>query len=504
MGKIRETLPSAAFKLNGSFLEDLVPGYHTLNARGKWTLEKELFTAEANIRSGAIFTNSRYPAREIEIEYFIEGSGWEALQAKYTALMGYLDTEDAQIIFNGESDKYVHGYFVIDDDIETDVITRSGRFKIVCMDPFKYSVTEHVVQAAGGVISVYYDGTYKAYPTLIAEFPATYDADGNNTNTSECGYVGYAKTDGSVLQFGDPEEVDWADVDKPATYPLNRTFRDLVGFTQNSATMINANYVQAGTASYYNNYGDTYYAYASAYGSGSNYHGPSIKTILTDVTNAKNFSMRFAHVFKATKAQFGCFQCMLWSSSGGGHTLVAGLNIVKTTKDTKAKVYVYGGSTTAKSSNTVNTADISLSWIKKQGNTLTFLCGNKKQTVKLDDSVADMIVDEVVFYFGKKGTSTAIGTNHLLNCTLMRTEYVNFENIPNSFMPGDVLTVETQNAGVLLDDGSATIPAQYLGALGNDWEDFCLTKGTNLIACDYSDFTTTAPVFSLKYRDRFI
>lgn len=71
-------------------------------------------------------------------------------------------------------------------------------------------------------------------------------------------------------------------------------------------------------------------------------------------------------------------------------------------------------------------------------------------------------------------------------------------------MPGDVLTVDTMSAEVFLDSGSATIPAQYLGALGNDWETFYLSPGVNAIAADYSDFTTTPPKFTLKYRKRYI
>ena len=497
--KIKELLPSCAFQVNGTFIEDMIPGYHTLNADGQKNLiEKELFTADANIRSGAIFINSRYPERTINIEYFIEGTGWEDLQEKYTNLMKVLDMEDVQIIFNGESDKFIKGYFAAETEIETTTITRHGNFNIVCLNPFKYSTAEYEVTASGGTFNVNYDGTYKAYPTMIAEFPATYDADGNQTNTSECGYVGYAKQDGAMLQFGDPNETDWAEITQPADEVINRSFRSLAGWTLNNSMMLDANYyVEAGSLGVGSG-GSQYWTYPTAYGSGSNYHGPSMRWNLTDTTIDTDFEFEFRHDFTATKAQFGCFQCLLYDSS---NHLIAGVNIQKTTKDAKAKVYVYGGSTSPKGNNTIKCASVETSMMKKSGKKVTFYIAGKTQTIALDDSTAAKIVRKVVFYFGKNGTKTAIGTNRLYYCSMLRKPY---EDVQNTFQPGDVLTVDTESASVYLDKGSALIPAPNLGALGNDWETFCLIPGNNVIAADYSDFTTTPPIFKMKYRKRYL
>lgn len=498
MAKLKAQYPSNAFKVNGDFIEDLVPGYHTLNARGKWTLEKQLFSAEANIRDGSVFTNSRYPAREIEIEYFIEGTGWENLQAKYTALMRVLDIEDAQIIFNGESDKYIHGYFVIDDEIETSVITRAGKFKIVCPDPFKYSVTEYTAAAAGGLITATYNGTYKGYPTLIAEFPETLNGSGDNTDTSQCGYVGFANQREAVLQFGDPNETDWADVTHPATVPVNRQFKSTTGWTTNGSEVLTG--TQVGTVAVSSDH-----IYPSGYGSGTGYHGPSLSHIITGETPpiGKNFNFSWKQKFTATKSQFGGVAAILWYNDSGTRTMVGAVQILKTTKDTKCKVSLYCGSTTAVKSYTVAVSKIGTGSMKKIDNKITFTVGGKTYTYA-NDGIKDLIANEITFHFLRNASKTAIGSNFIYNCQLQRTSFDNYEDVPNIFMPGQTLTVNTQDAGVYLDDGSATIQATYLGALGNDWEDFYLSPGSNTIACDYSDFTTTPPNFTLKYRERFI
>ena len=45
-----------------------------------------------------------------------------------------------------------------------------------------------------------------------------------------------------------------------------------------------------------------------------------------------------------------------------------------------------------------------------------------------------------------------------------------------------------------------------LGALGNDWEGFCLTPGLNQIGFAYSDWVTEkyAPTLKVRYREVFL
>lgn len=500
MAKANNYLPSAAFKINGTFLEDMVSGYHTLNAKGKWTIAKELITAETSIRSGSIFMNSRYPTREIEIEYLLDGTGWESLQASFTELMAVLEVENAEIIFNGEADKFVRGYFVMGDSVDETVWTRHGTFKIVCLDPFKYSVTEYEETAVNGAFSVTYNGTYKSYPTLLAEFPSDPDASGDETSTSECGYVGFIDQREHILQFGDPNETDWSDVQYPATVPVNKTFSSTTGWSQNSSAVIYG--TQTGTIGVSSGLKSIY---PSSYGSATGWHGPSLSKIITGETPpiGKNFTFTCVQKLLGTKAQFGGASVALWHNDNGTRTLVGGFAFFKSTKDTNCRLYLYVGSTANIGNYSIPCSSVGTSTMKKIDNKITFTIGSKSYSYA-NDIITDLIANEITFHFMQLNSSTTLNTNYITSCKLQRLSFDNYEDVANIFMPGDVLTVNTEDATVYLDNGSATIPATYLGALGNDWEDFCLVPGANTISADYSDFTTEAPTFKIKYRERFL
>lgn len=500
MAKANIYYPSAAFKVNGVFVEDSVSGYHTLNAKGKWTLEKELITAETTIRTGSIFMNSRFPAREIEIEYLIKGTGWDDLQTKYTKLMRILDAENAEIIFNGEPDKYVKGYFSVNDDIEETPFTRSGTFKIICLDPFKYSVTEYSATATSKTFNVTYNGTYKGYPTFVTSFPKTENADGDSTTTSQCGYVGFVDQREHVLQFGDPTETDWADVQYPATVPVDKSFKTTTYWTQNNTGIIDGTIAGSISTSSADKY-----MYAGSWGSGSGWHGPTLSRIITGETPpiGTNFKFRWKQYMVATASQYGATEALLWNNDNGTRTLVGGVSIFKSTKDTKCKVYLYVGGTPSKKSYTVDVSKIGVCEMKKVDNKITFTVGGYTYSYA-SNNITNLIANEVSFHFMKKGSTTAMTSNRIYWAYLQRFSFDNYEDVANIFMPGDVLTVNTQDAGVYLDDGSATINATYLGALGNDWEDFCLVPGSNTVSVDYSTFTTDPPTFVMKYRERYI
>ena len=66
----------------------------------------------------------------------------------------------------------------------------------------------------------------------------------------------------------------------------------------------------------------------------------------------------------------------------------------------------------------------------------------------------------------------------------------------------DVAVIDCSKGEILLNDTST--PA--LGALGNDWEEFCLKPGINQIGVSYSDWIEPAyaPKFKMRYREVFI
>lgn len=74
-----------------------------------------------------------------------------------------------------------------------------------------------------------------------------------------------------------------------------------------------------------------------------------------------------------------------------------------------------------------------------------------------------------------------------------------WRDIPNKFSVNQVLTADCSNGEVMLQG----LPRQDLGALGNDWENFCLQPGMNQIQCIASDWATQ-PTYTMKYREVFL
>ena len=207
-------LPSEALMINGEYIEHMIPGYRTLSVSGREALSPELETFETGVRDGSTLKNKRYPARIITVQYQLIAESNEAFRQAYNQLGGILNVEEAELIFNDETDKFFRG---TPSDIGTVPPGRNavtGEFEIFCADPFKYSVVEYEAEPTldDGTILVDYNGTYKAYPTLEAEFNG--EADGSN---GDCGYVAFFNENEKIIQLGDPDEVDIE------TYPKSQT-----------------------------------------------------------------------------------------------------------------------------------------------------------------------------------------------------------------------------------------------------------------------------------------
>ena len=495
----RNDLPLDAIKINGTFIEDTVTGYKTIKSVGRELVNKEIESLTP-LTDGSRLKSTRYAARSITVEFVVQRNTMANMRASMEKLKSMLDVKDAVIIFNGDSDYYYIGTPVFEDSITELWNGLYGSFKIECLDPFKYSNAEYTATANNGQFSITYNGTYRSYPTFVATFPESLNGSGDDTSTSQCGFVGFVDQREHILQFGDPNETDWADVTYPATVPVNKTFSSTSGWTSNGSSVILGTQTGSISANSTNKY-----MYPSSYGSGSGHHGPALSKIITGESTpiGKNFNFTWKQKLVGTKSQFGGAEILLWNNDNGTRTMVGGVRFYKNEKNTNTTVFMYVGSTASKANFKVACSKVGAGSMKKVGDKITFTVAGKTFTYA-STNITDLIANEITFHFTRNGSKTALGTNYIYNCKLQRISFDNYEDVANIFMPGDVLTVETQNAGVYLDDGSATIPAAYLGALGNDWEDFYLVNGSNTIAVDYSDFTTSPPTFTIKYRERYL
>jgi predicted phage tail component-like protein len=210
------SLPSEALMLNGVYIENLISGYRTLTVEGREALSPEISAFDTGIRDGSTMQGKRYPARVIRITYQLIAASAEAFREAYNKLASILNVTDAQLIFNDEQDKFYTGTPSFIGEVEPGKNAVVGEFEITCLDPFKYSVTEYeVVPGVGETdIVIDYNGTYKGFPTLRAEFFNEDEAseDGETVTAlsgkGDCGYVAFFNEDEKIIQLGDPDEVD--------------------------------------------------------------------------------------------------------------------------------------------------------------------------------------------------------------------------------------------------------------------------------------------------------
>lgn len=227
-------LPSEALKINGEYIENLISGYRTLTVSGREALSPELFTYEAGVRDGSTLKNKRFPARTIIITYQLIAESNEAFREAYNKLGQILNVEDAELIFNDEQDKYFVGTPSYISEVEPGKNAVEGEFEILCTDPFKYSVIEYEVvpDLDEGAMLIDYNGTYKAFPTLSAEFYNEEEAseDGETvkelTGRGDCGYVAFFNEDAKIIQLGNPDEVDGTNAYAKSQTLFNSTFKN--------------------------------------------------------------------------------------------------------------------------------------------------------------------------------------------------------------------------------------------------------------------------------------
>lgn len=218
-------LPSEALKINGEYIENLIPGYRTLTVSGREALSPELTAFETGVRDGSVLQNKRFPARTIRVAYQLIAESNEAYRAAYNMLAAILNVENAELIFNDEPDKFFIGTPSAIGEVEPGRNAVTGEFEIFCADPFKYSVIEYEAEPDldDGSILINYNGTYKAYPTLEANFHNEDEVseDGKTkqelTGNGDCGFVAFFNEREKIIQLGDPEEKD------TATYPKSQT-----------------------------------------------------------------------------------------------------------------------------------------------------------------------------------------------------------------------------------------------------------------------------------------
>ena len=262
----------------------------------------------------------------------------------------------------------------------------------------------------------------------------------------------------------------------------------------------------------------SYYLTGSTYGTAvGKWHGVSVKRPVpadaSGAVGATNFKLTYAQKMcidnrASAKRQMGAFQMQLLDANGNS---VVGVRIWKNEVGTNARMRFYTNGEIqygtvrdisyynkffGNHANAVRTTTIT-----KSGSKVVFNVGGIKKTI-VDSSIANKVVTHLVFSFEQCSTYALLEYNGVYNVKFIKNNCSAFRDIPNKFSAGDVVTADCSSGEIRLNK----VLAPELGALGNDWENFCLTPGLNQIGFAYSSWITAeyAPSIKVKYREVFL
>ena len=261
-----------------------------------------------------------------------------------------------------------------------------------------------------------------------------------------------------------------------------------------------------------------YFLTPASYGTDSaHWHGPCLtRSIGADAageTGAQNFILTYKQKMcmgngtDDTK-QMGGFQMHIVAENGVN---IAGVRVYKNTagKTGKLVFYIRG--------KIVNTTDIDLHYnnyyfgsdvdsvqtttIRKTGADIVFSVGSYVRKFR-EPIVQNLKASKVCFAFEQYPGHPFLSYNGLYWVKFTKDKCDTYKDIPNKFSANDVLVADCKNGEILLNG----IPSPALGALGNDWEGFCLEPGLNQIGISYSNWVKAgyAPTMKVRYREVFL
>lgn len=536
-------LPSEALKINGEYIENLIPGYRTLHVSGREALSPEVDSYETGIRDGSMIKSKRYPARIITVTYQLIAASNTAFREAYNKLGSILDVADAELIFRDEQDKFFTGTPSAIGEVEPGRNAIIGEFEILCADPFKYSTEEYEVSAvnseesddsafSGKVFQLYNNGTYKSFPIFTVNFYSESETSEDGTTSTaltgagDCGFVAFFNDDGKVIQIGDPEELDGDDGYQESQTLVNQGFKSAWGIAQNywlENVAMNLPYDEVQTGSLglgaSGNAEGEMYLCAIDYGVSGDRCGPSVtRTIPADDAGdvgASNFTLTYWQKIAASsgsqgRQEVGVSYAFLSGVKNNERVIVAGVRVAKYAIGSNAgKISFYVNN------KMLDEEKIDLGYgneyfgdkractITKTGNEVVFNVGGVQRAFLCsDEEFSELMATEITFTFMKYSSYEPIAYNGLYSAKFVKHNCDTFRNVPNKFGADDVLEADCSTGEIYLND----IEAPELGALGNDWEHFYLTPGVNQIGIAYSSWITDdyAPELKMRYREVFL
>ena len=476
-------------RINGSYLESIVPGFETLYVKGREPLDIDLRSASINSRDGDIYQGRRVKGRMLEILFSLTAATPAAYSAAYNKLKGELyKVKESQLIFDDEPGYYFVGTYETIDVEYTAGQPANGSIFIFCADPFKYSVTETTATAVNGTITATYNGTYPAHPKLTAQSAG-----------HDCGYYGFTK-DGITVRVGNPDEQDQEEVPTDTAVTIinthfGRLYDGMTGWRDNAALLYgyNTHFSEAVADDYV-------YATPSAPPVIDYYYGAAGGHDFDDPY--PNFELSFSNWFEpTTAAQGGGFDFYV-NNSGGGN--VCGVSVCKNKNGRVQWLMIVKGNVVKGGSYSLTDNPFKGAWrtqtITKMQGTITFNFGGVSFTVT-DPELAGHAYDaaNASFIFYRQPDADNIGANNALQSVLIRGIPNTWQEVANKIPQNGLVSIDTKSGNITLNGAQSL----GLGVITNNFEDFTLEPGSNTITCEASDWVDDA-AYTVKYREAYL
>jgi hypothetical protein len=266
-------------------------------------------------------------------------------------------------------------------------------------------------------------------------------------------------------------------------------------------------------------------AYASSYGTGNEWHGPSLTYVLPEdsagAVGAVNGELSWFHYFstssydnignvwftidgydskgKQTNIAAVCYhKPAVGNNQGICQLIIQGAVKKDIPFDLTFWNTITGRPDSVPGWPAQKNKGAGRSSIRKVGSKLTFNIAGTVYEYTVP-AIANMAIREVSFWLAGFGTKQLMGANIVKSVKFVKHNVTNYVDVPNKFGAGDEVTADC-GAGEIRVNG---VIQNGLGALGNDWEGFRLIPGINQIQCTYSDWAD-APEFVLSYREAYL
>ena len=133
--------PAEAMLIDGQYIEDLIPGYSTLQVSGRELLSQSIEKQTIGKSDGDFIQYARNPSREIVVGYRLAASDNLSFRQAFYKLNSILHGDSHQVSFNDDPSKYWIATFSDIDDVPKGRNAITSSFTLFVPDGIAHSVS---------------------------------------------------------------------------------------------------------------------------------------------------------------------------------------------------------------------------------------------------------------------------------------------------------------------------------------------------------------------------